>query len=110
MWWHGRWKQAEKGKNVECNEENLQWAILQVQRLESLYGFPRTEPGLTQYARELLRIVRNKEFTHSRLGTGNDVDWIIGEIMKTEVKFPPIAIVREMYKNEFCPADEEQKG
>lgn len=91
---------------MEQNEQNMTWALIRMQELECLPGFPRTEPGITACARHFLKIVKGEEVTNANFGTVIDDDWLIDRILSTRDRFPTPVEMREVYKDLACPADE----
>ena len=81
---------------MEVNIENIVWATEQVQRMESLPGYPKTEAGLAEYAKVLLRMAEDKKCG----------EHVITVAVLEEERFPPPVFLREILERlGYWPAD-----
>jgi hypothetical protein len=115
---------------VERTEANIEWALMQLNLLKSMDGFPRFEDqqaSLRLMARGFLNIVDDQpehwfEGYNEKLGkperqlaqpfvsAEETVNWLLERILDSEKKFPPLIRMREIYETRWRTADRRLSG
>lgn len=98
---------------MQQNEQNIDWAMEQLQAFADRRGFPGTEHPIAfeAQAKAFLRIVHNKPVhdiigkPHSIIGDPNDVEWLIGEALDKYDHYPQPIELRRIYQEFLPPAD-----
>jgi len=92
---------------MEQSVENIKWATKRLSVFREFPGFPQSMENLEERAKSFLRLVRNEKIEHSKLGSVNDVDWLLTKIYEGWERFPLPVEMRMIYSEYFKPADEQ---
>jgi hypothetical protein len=108
------------------SDEDLDWAIDQLQRFEGLPGVPQTVEGLKSFAGAFLRIVCDQaafeveEYdTTARTPIKRKIeavsrqevtDWLINQLCSTCERFPMPIAMRRVYESKYICADRMTSG
>lgn len=96
---------------MEATPENIAWMLSRVEVFSHYPNFPKTDRGVEEMCRRVLKFVHNKPIKCPKLAPKsegnlvNDVDALLNWIADECEFFPLPVVMRRWYQRYFPPAD-----
>ena len=108
------------------SDEDIAWAMAQLQRMEGLPGMPQTLEGLKSFAVAFLRIVGDQaayevekynvkesawvKYPVEAVSRQETADWLIEKLLLSSERFPVPIVMRLVYEEKYLCADRDDEG
>ena len=91
---------------MQTTQKNIDIVIEKLYALAHMDGFPNTPGGVQLISKEITRFVHNERLKSAQYGEAedgmvNDLDWLIGTIVREYEKFPPMRVIIVRYEQLF---------